>query len=87
MLSTYRKYKVDSLGRITIPIGIRRDLGLTEGEYVSVSVNGDVLEIRNARDYKLNNKINQLLDKAEKSNKFSKDELSTLNEMMDRLKG
>lgn len=38
--------KIDTLGRIVIPKGMRLQLGLLEGDEVELAVNGDKIEMR-----------------------------------------
>lgn len=38
--------KIDTLGRIVIPKGMRLQLGLLEGDKVELAVNGDKIEMR-----------------------------------------
>lgn len=41
MASTGIQRKIDDLGRIVIPVGVRRGLGITEGDRLEVTVEGD----------------------------------------------
>lgn len=41
--STGIRRKVDDLGRIVIPAGIRRNLGIAEGDVLEVAVDGDAV--------------------------------------------
>lgn len=38
--------KIDTLGRIVIPKGMRLQLGLLEGDEIELAVNGDKIEMR-----------------------------------------
>ncbi len=44
------KYKVDELGRITIPIEFRKKLGIKTGEKVEISIDNGVIKVRQCSD-------------------------------------
>jgi AbrB family looped-hinge helix DNA binding protein len=60
--------KLDSLGRLVIPIEIRRHLGIEEGDAVVMNNRGNVLEVRKYREtdsYK--NTLESLLENLDSS--------------------
>jgi transcriptional pleiotropic regulator of transition state genes len=50
MSSTGIRRKVDDLGRIVIPAGIRRSLGIRDGDGLEVSVEGDRIVLNKPAD-------------------------------------
>lgn len=50
MKSTGIRRKVDDLGRVVIPAGIRRSLGITEGDSLEVAVDGDLVILAKPTD-------------------------------------
>lgn len=50
MRSTGIRRKVDDLGRVVIPVGIRRSLGIDEGSELDVAVDGDRIVLAKPQD-------------------------------------
>ena len=79
------RVKVDALGRVTIPIEIRRLLGINTLEHVNVLCNGKSLTIFK-NETNLDRKIRELLGAVEGTNKITNVEHDTLCEILDKLR-
>lgn len=78
--------KVDQLGRITIPIGVRRNLGIIEGKRVDVRYDNEKLEVLKASSKDINGSIEDI-ERAAKENKgVTANEYKQLKEILNKLK-
>lgn len=78
--------KVDQLGRITIPIGVRRNLGIIEGKRVDVRYDNEKLEVLKASSIDINGSIEDI-ERAAKENKgVTANEYKKLKEILNKLK-
>ena len=61
---------IDNLGRVVIPIGIRKQLDLEEGSKVNIELKDDSIIIKNSKKVDLKNYITQLKSKYNKSSEI-----------------
>ena len=78
--------RVDQLGRITIPINVRRNLGIQEGKKVAVRYDNEKLEILKAGSMDIKESIEDIERAASNNKKITDDELIQLNEILNKLK-
>lgn len=79
------KVKVDSLGRVTIPIEIRRHLGIKPLEKINVVCDGErVIVFKNETE--LDKQIRELMVGLEGTSKLSNKEYDTLCEILEKLR-
>lgn len=79
--------KVDALGRITVPVKVRRMLGIECEEYVYMSTNGRELKIFKLDKNELANHINYVMETASDSEDITINEYRQLCEIMSKLRG
>lgn len=61
---------IDNLGRVVIPIGMRKQLDLEEGSKVNIELKDDSIIIKNSKKVELKNYIIQLKSKYNKSSEI-----------------
>ena len=61
---------IDNLGRVVIPIGMRKQLDLEEGSKVNIELKDDSIIIKNSKKVDLKNYIIQLKSKYNKSSEI-----------------
>ena len=61
---------IDNLGRVVIPIGMRKQLDLEEGSKVNIELKDDSIIIKNSKKVDLKNYITQLKSKYNKSSEI-----------------
>lgn len=79
--------KVDALGRIPVPVKVRRMLGIECEEYVYMSTNGRELKIFKLDKNELANHINYVMETASDSEDITINEYRQLCEIMSKLRG
>lgn len=79
--------KVDALGRITVPVKVRRMLGIECEEYVYMSTNGRELKIFKLDKNELANHIKYIMETASDSEDITITEYRQLCEIMSKLRG
>ena len=78
--------RVDQLGRITIPINVRRDLGIEEGKRVNVRYDNKKLEILRAGNMDIIESIEDIERAARDNNGVTDREFIQLQEILKKLK-
>lgn len=82
--NTFR-VKVDQLGRVVIPIEIRKKLGIGVKEYVEAMCDGECVRFYKKNDTELDKRVREILLEARVNMKIKDDEYKTLEQILRKL--
>lgn len=83
--NTFRT-KVDKVGRVVIPIEIRRKLGIGLNEHIEAACDGDCVKFYKSRDTELDKNIRGILLVAEEDNKINDEDYEILKRILGKLR-
>ena len=78
--------KFDALGRLTIPIRYRQALEMEVNETVQIALTDNKLVVFKSPKKDINNKINDIKEKANKNESITSEEYTQLCNISDKLK-
>ena len=81
-----RTFRVDNLGRITIPKGIRTMLGIDKAEVIEVMYDNTQLVIPRVNVLEIDESMDKLINVAGNSGAITYKELNELKEIFDKLR-
>ena len=83
---SFRRMKVDNLGRVTIPVDIRRRLDIDEFDFLEVSCDGECVRFQKEDSTELDKKIKGVLVAAKESYKLTGTDYEVLKEILGKLR-
>lgn len=78
--------KVDNVGRIVVPVAVRKSLGIEEGKSIEVRYNNEKLEIPRVGTIGINESIEEITRAAEKKSNITDKEYFELKNILNKIK-